>query len=328
MLRFAFKPRHPVTRVAFTADGREIVTAQPNTSVAIRDRLTGTARVTFPIRKSSVIYELAVRQDAEWIGVRSAAGIHLVGPHWPSAGFAPPCYNTTGFGTTTGSTAVISWVNNPTPVFWELDLANPLGIAGLIRRSEDAVTIHTTGRMQAVSPDTAFALCLRPQTRPILASLRTGELVAEVTSPIRLRHATTGYIIAFSPDGTKLALGEGESLSVFELSAVPREMPEGGKRKILHPLLTLERPDPSRHGTHADKLAEHWLPPVAFDHAGRSLFTLGLRNRVQRIDLTTGGVMCEWGWRCEPIRSLAVSPDDLTAAAGCQRGELVLWDLE
>ena len=320
-------PRHPITRVAFTAVGREIVTAQPHVGVAVRDRLTGEPRVTFPLPTASDIHELAVREDADWIGVRSTAGIHLVGPRWPSGGVPAVSLPTTRFGTVAGSAAAVAWVNNPTPLFWRLDLAPAGGTGPLVRRGE-AITIHTTGRMHAVSPDTTFALCLRPQTRPILASLRTGELVAEVTAPVRLRHAAAGCVIAFSSDGSKLALGNGESLSVFDLSAVPREYPEGGKRKILHPLLTLERPDPSRHGTHADKLAEHWLPPVAFDHAGRSLFTLGLRNRVRRIDLATGDVMAEWGWRCEPIRSLAVSPDDLTAAAGCQRGELVLWDLE
>jgi WD40 repeat protein len=136
-------------------------------------------------------------------------------------------------------------------------------------------------------------------------------------------------VIAFSSDGSKLALGDGETVSVFDLVPLTEKvLTDDGNRSVHHPLLTLERPDPSRQGTHADKQAEHWLPPVAFDNAGRTLFTLGLRNRVQRIDLATGGVMCEWGWRCEPIRSLAVSPDDLTAAAGCQRGELVLWDLE
>ena len=137
----------------------------------------------------------------------------------------------------------------------------------------------------------------------------------------------------FSDDGNLLAIGDGASFAVFQLDGLAASdadwsLKSLSKLKPLDPLLTLERPDPTQHGTHADKQAEHWLPPVAFDHAGRTMFTLGLRNRVQRIDLATGGVMAEWGWRCEPIRSLAVSPDDLTAAAGCQRGELVLWDLE
>lgn len=137
----------------------------------------------------------------------------------------------------------------------------------------------------------------------------------------------------FSADGNLLAIGDGASLAIFRLNGLTVSQAGWTSNLLLRlnnigPLLTLERPDPTTHGTFADKQAEHWLPPVAFDHAGRSLFTLGLRNRVQRIDLATGGIINEWGWRCEPIRSLAVSPDDLTAAAGCQRGELVLWDLE
>ncbi len=327
MLRFAFKPGHPVTRVAFTADGREVVTAQPFTGIAVRDRLTGEARITCVVPRAVAIHELAAHATEGWIGVRTSCGNYLVGPQWPEGSGRTATSGNTAFGTTAGSQPIVSWANNPTPVFWSYGLPAPDAESGLYVRQQ-TTTISTAGHMVAVSPDSVFALCLRPQTRPLLASVATGHVVAELTAPIRLRHAAHGHVIAFSYDGSKLALGNGESLSVFDLSAVSREVPEGGKRKVLNPLFTVERPDPTTHGTHADKHAVYWLPPVAFDHAGRSMFTLGLRNRVQRIDLATGGVMSEWGWRCEPIRSLAVSPDDLTAAAGCQRGELVLWDLE
>ena len=165
---------------------------------------------------------------------------------------------------------------------------------------------------------------------PYLDGCMIGSNFCTLDSPVRARHFSPYRVaVAFSPDGAKLALGDGEQIRVFDVSSMLTAGAErSGRSPILHPLFTLERPDPTRHGTHADRTAEHWLPPVAFDHSGRSLFTLGLRNRVQRIDLVTGGVMAEWGWRCELIRSLAVAPDDLTAAAGCKLGELVVWDLE
>ena len=67
---------------------------------------------------------------------------------------------------------------------------------------------------------------------------------------------------------------------------------------------------------------------MAFDPTGRMLLVVGLRNRVQRIEVASGGVIVEWGWRAEAVRSLAVAPDGLTAAAGCRLGELIVWDLE
>jgi hypothetical protein len=325
MLRFAFRPRHPVECVAFTADGREVITAQPHTGVAFRDRLTGEARLTVDMFRAAVIYHIAVHATDGWVGVRSSLGSQFVDVR---TGKSVPAVATwaTAFGTTVGSQSLVVWGSTSNPVFMVYQLPS-LSFDDTLQLQRQPTTISTAGTMVAVSPDTAFALCLRPQTRPLLADVPTGTVVAELPCPIRVRHHPGRSVIVFSPDGSKLALGNGEELAVFDLTAVPRE-PDGGKRKVLNPLFTLDRPDPTEHGWHADKLAETWLPPVAFDHAGRTMFTLGLRNRVQRIDLSTGGLMGEWGWRCEPIRSLAVAPDDLTAAAGCRRGELLVWDLE
>jgi WD40 repeat protein len=289
MLRFAFKPRHPVTRVAFTADGQEVVTAQPFTGVAVRNRLTGVARVAFATPRAAVISSLAVHPVAGWIVVYSSTAAALLeassGTSLPISELGPHGYQ------------LAPQMLAASSMWWKGSTTG------------DNVTLFT-----------------RTRTAPMVMR---GSRAAVTNCPLRNRHFVSQRAVAqFAPDGTKLALGDGESLSVFDLSPLDGEPTSGSKRQSIDPLLTLERPDPTAHGTFADKQAEHWLPPVAFDHAGRSLFTLGLRNRVRRIDLATGGVMSEWGWRCEPIRSLAVAPDDLTAAAGCQRGELVLWDLE
>lgn len=289
MLRFAFKPRHPVTRVAFTADGREVITAQPFTGIAVRDRLTGVARWTHELARAATVSSLAVHPTLGVVFVHSSRGLELLEP-------------------TTGARL-------PT---------TELGPDGY-QLAPQMLTGWSMWWRGATTGD-RVTLFIRPRTPPM--AMR-GELAVVTSSPVRQRHSIAGrWLMQFSPDGTKLALGEGESLRVFDLSALDGGANAGKKRTTSEPLFTLERPDPTRFGTFADKNAEYWLPPVAFDHAGRTLFTLGLRNRVQRIDLATGGVMGEWGWRCEPIRSLAVAPDDLTAAAGCQRGELVLWDLE
>lgn len=290
MLRFALKPRHPVTKVAFTADGRELVTAQPFTGITVRDRLTGAARLYVPMYRTAHFARLEVHPSLGGMVVHASKRAELLDP-----------------------------------------------VSGLHREvleSRASVVQYVpemlTGQQmwwRGSSTGERLQLQARERGGPIVA---LGRHEAALASRLRQSHIATGVnVIRFAPDGTKVAIGCGGTMAVFDLQRLEVESPvEGRTRTTLHPLFTLEQPDPTRHGTHADKNAEHWLPPVAFDHAGRTMFTLGLRNRVQRIDLATGGVIAEWGWRCEPIRSLAVAPDDLTAAAGCQRGEVVLWDLE
>lgn len=313
MLRFAFKPRHPVTRVAFTADGSEIVTAQPFTGIAVRDRLTGVARVIVAATNATKYLALVAEPDTCLIAAHTERGAILHDPH--------------------SNRPVAPGVHPEVPISTERFRMQWSDTGVNLRRllSHRAYFDETPGGARvAMSVLPRATLFVSAGGQPYLKCPRTAYTLVKLSSPVRLQHLVSGRVVlAFSPDGNKLALGDGHSIRVFDYTArTARFCESDAQRPIMSPLFTLERPDPTTHGTFADKQAEHWLPPVAFDHTGRSMFTLGLRNRVQRIDLATGGVMDEWGWRCEPIRSLAVSPDDLTAAAGCQRGELVLWDLE
>lgn len=313
MLRFAFKPRHPVTKVAFTADGRELVTAQPFTGIAVRSVLSGDARWIYPTSTVATFLTLAVEQRDGLIAGQTERGALLVDPRAGCAVSPHPRPD-------------VSVATERFRLQWH-DIGSNLHRLVAGRAPFES---RSRGVRVAMSTVPRALLYLSDGGQPQLTCPRTGYTLVKLNSPVRLRHIVSGRIvIAFSPDGNKLVLGDGESLRVFGYAdCEPRFCETDAQRPLIHPLFTLERPDPTTHGTFADKQAEHWLPPVAFDHAGRTLFTLGLRNRVQRIDLATGGVICGWGWRCEPIRSLAVAPDDLTAAAGCQRGEVVLWDLE
>jgi WD40 repeat protein len=325
--RFRFTPRHPVVRVAFTATG-ELVTAQPHTSVAVRHRHTGEATVTFPTQDAADFSHLLVHPHQPFVAVQTPKWCRVYDftrPPDPSWFDSPERFAAVG-------------VNDHGFRFFHARFPETLHAVSAGRfpsLGTHRVRIRTGGELVAVTPDARFALFVRTQVGPVLLDTGTGRVVANLGYGLKTRHVRLGHsVVEFAPDGAKLALGNGDSLAVFDLSRVsPGEHPEADeptrKPKSLHPLFTLDRPDPlAGRGTHADRAAERWVPPVAFDPDGRTLLAVGLRNRVQRIDVATGGVIVEWGWRAEAVRSLAVAPDGLTAAAGCRLGELIVWDME
>lgn len=330
MQRFRFTPRHPITRVAFTADGSGVITAQPHTAVTVRER-TGETRRTFPTPKVASFHDLTVHPALGWFAVRTAKWTRLCDPADPRPYL---CQMHAGCVGTAATTDGYRWYEQVTSDCFRHDFPEPA-------TPHPPVTLRTRTVVElvGVTPGGRFGLAVRPRTRPVLVDLDTGRVAAEVGSGLRSRNMRLGQaVVTFSADGSKLALGSGDSLAVFDLSRVSADDvpadPDGTteatkKRKDLYPLFTLDRPDPvAGRGNQADRTADHWLPSLAFDPDARTLLAVSLRNRVQRIDLATGGVLAEWNWRADAVRSLAVAPDGLTAAAGCRHGELVVWDLE
>ena len=330
MQRFQFSPRHPIVRLGFTPDGSEFVTAQPHTSVAIRNRSTGEARISFPASNAVTFTELHVHPTAryllaqcpEWCRVYELFGENREPKTFDSyETFAGITYTPGGF----------RLFHTAFP-----ETLHAVNCGQVPHLGTKNLRIRSSAELVMATPDGRLGLAVRRQTRPVLLDLTTGRVVAEVQSRIRTQHMQSNTaVVACSRDGLKLAIANGDSLAVFDLSRVQAEEPpaedaeDEGVKKVLYPLFTLDRPDPvAGRGTHADRIAERWLPPLAFDPTGQTLFTIGLRNRVQRIDVATGGVIVEWGWRADTVRCLAVSPDGLTAAAGCRQGELIVWDLE
>jgi hypothetical protein len=331
--KLRFFPRHPIVRLGFTPDGSEIVTAQPHTSIAVRNRFTGEARITFPTENIVSFSDLQIHPTANLIAVRCAkwcrvykiqAGPPDCEPFNSSVRYQGIALNPTGFR------------------FFHIQSEylhrNDCGNSSAGDTGTKNFRIRSTAELVMVTPDARFGLAVRQRTRPILIDLSTGRVSAEVQSALRTRNSRLGHAVyACASDSTKLAIGTGDSLAVFDLTRVQTDenSPDEGdeetskKKKVLYPLFTLDRPDPfAGRGTQADRTAERWLPPLAFDPTGQTLLAVGLRNRVQRIDVATGSVIVEWGWRADTVRSLAIAPDGLTAAAGCRLGELIVWDLE
>jgi WD40 repeat protein len=108
--------------------------------------------------------------------------------------------------------------------------------------------------------------------------------------------------LALSPDGSTLAFGTGRDLTIYD---VP------GQRTIT----TLRLP------------RKHFQQAV-FSVDGRQLFAVSNEATVRTWDAANWQPGPTFAWEIGPLKCVAVSPDGLTAAAGSERGAIVVWDLD
>ncbi|QDU18803.1 WD40 repeat domain-containing protein [Urbifossiella limnaea] len=66
----------------------------------------------------------------------------------------------------------------------------------------------------------------------------------------------------------------------------------------------------------------------AFDPLSRHLFAARSDGTVHVFDAAGWGCRVRFDWGVGPLRTVAVSPDGTLAAAGNERGELVVWDVD
>lgn len=108
--------------------------------------------------------------------------------------------------------------------------------------------------------------------------------------------------LAFSPDGSRLAAANGRS--VFLLSgdtlAPLAELGAGGKQ----------------------------ANAVVFTPDGRRLLTAAHDGAVRLWDVATGAEAAAFAWDVGKVTAVAVAPDGLTAAAGGEKGQVIVWDLD
>ncbi len=76
-----------------------------------------------------------------------------------------------------------------------------------------------------------------------------------------------------------------------------------------------------------DTSRKHFMA-AAFGPTGRHLFVARFDATVHVFDAAGWGCRVRFDWGVGPLRSVAVAPDGTLAAAGNERGEVVIWDVD
>ncbi|MCI0456111.1 MAG: WD40 repeat domain-containing protein [Gemmataceae bacterium] len=115
-------------------------------------------------------------------------------------------------------------------------------------------------------------------------------------------HGGDRTALAFSPDGAYLAAACGRLLWVWDVRT--------------HEEAALLNPDRRSYNA------------LAFTPDGRHLLTCRSDGTVRFHDTETWAERAAFDWKIGRLMSLAIAPDGMRAAAGSQRGKIVVWDVE
>lgn len=134
--------------------------------------------------------------------------------------------------------------------------------------------------------------------RLLMRDAATGELVGVGNYPPQ-----DSAVPLFRPDGGQVVAARGMTLLIWDA------------RRLGKPALV--RNDSRRHFTAA-----------AYHPSGRYLFTTSTDATVTVWDTDSWARVKRFDWDIGRLRSVAVSPDGLLAAAGSDRGRVVVWDVD
>jgi WD40 repeat protein len=167
--------------------------------------------------------------------------------------------------------------------------------------------------------DVAFhytAVCPSGERIATLARGATKRIKWETPFRLELRSAISGRIeatrafphnyacrLVFSPDGSQL-------VGVHDMTLMVWPVPALGEAKLI-------RNDSRQHFTSA-----------AFHPTGRYLFASSNDTTVHVFDTEGWERVARFKWKLGRLRSVAVSPDGLLAAAGGDSGEVLVWDVD
>jgi WD40 repeat protein len=164
---------------------------------------------------------------------------------------------------------------------------------------------------------TRHLVCDPDSTRIITHDIQGGIAVTDQVYELLIRSPSDGKLagivplpgrtveqLLFSPDGACLVIRGGPSMLVWDakdLTQKPRKVPISRRG----------------HGT-----------GIAFHPSGRYLAATSNDATVKLYDTSTWEVTRTFTWEIGRMRSIAFSPDGTLAAAGSDKGQVVVWDVD
>ncbi len=106
----------------------------------------------------------------------------------------------------------------------------------------------------------------------------------------------------FSPDGQRLAVGRGRSITVSS--------------SLGQVIASWKNP------------TRKYIQSVAFSPDGRTLATVSNDTTARFWDPNTGQQKAAYGWDIGPLKAVTFAPDGQRAAASGRKGTIVVWDVE
>jgi WD40 repeat protein len=304
--------------IAFAPSGRELAAVCGDGQLRVWDLGTGAVRRSAPVEHTSSGYDLAYLGedrlalagiDLRWWDVAADAW-HPIAPgfSWarrirvsPAGEYLVEVDQTRSTDWAAGNGLLVRATAN-----WELLPAMPgsENTTGGVAFSLDS-RLLATGHMTAIGE--------RARNFGLVPGYQF--LVNEYDYLVHVREMPTGRVIqlldgwqqavtnlAFSPDGTVLAGTAGPRLRVWDLAA-DREI-------ALH------------------KRGPKHFQGLSFTHDGRFLATVSNDETVRVWDTRSWREHTTFTWQIGRLLNIAFAPDGLRAAAGSDRGQIVIWDVE